>query len=74
VNRNALLQARVEQLEEELRAVASVQSQVVQLRATNRALEQKYSQISNELASTRVDSSRSASHIKQVIIAVKYVA
>nr|CAB3228201.1 myoplasmin-C1 [Phallusia mammillata] len=63
---NGKLQTRVEQLEEELRSLASVQSQVVQLRATNRALEQKYSQMSTELASSRVDSGRTNAHIKQL--------
>ncbi|XP_078482671.1 myoplasmin-C1 [Ciona intestinalis] len=63
---NGKLKTRVEQLEEELRNIASVQSQVVQLRATNRALEQKYSQVATEVANSRVESNRTQSHVKQL--------
>ncbi|CAK8686857.1 unnamed protein product [Clavelina lepadiformis] len=63
---NGRLQTRVEQLEEELRTVASVQSQVVQLRASNRALEQKYSKLTSELATARVDLQRGNAHMKQL--------
>lgn len=56
----------MEQLEDELRQLANVQSQVVQLRAANRAFDQKYSRVTTELAAVKVDAQRSSAHVKQV--------
>ena len=46
--------------------MATVQSQLLQLRAANRAFEQKYAQITSELAAVKIDHQRMSAHVKQV--------
>nr|XP_039251196.1 coiled-coil domain-containing protein 150-like [Styela clava] len=65
------LQTRVEQLEEELQSLASVQSQLLQVKSTNHTLEQRYQRAASELAAAKIERQRMEAEVKQMTVAMK---